>query len=332
MKHVNVALFVPHAGCPHQCSFCDQRAITGQEAFPTPDAVSAAAETALQSGRVDPASSEIAFFGGSFTALPRDKTAPLLERAALYVRRGLFHGIRLSTRPDVMNGETAAMLKEYGVTAVELGAQSMDHNVLSRNGRGHTPEDTCRAAECIHSAGMELGLQMMTGLPGDTDAGAMETARRLAALRPATMRIYPTLVLHGTQLAVWYEQRMYTPQPLDEAVVLCAELLENMEQEGIRVIRLGLHDNDSLRQNRIAGPWHPAFRELCEGELFYRAELAALAPYPAGEYRLLTAPGCLSKASGQGKRNLERLGRLGYRCRVGEDARLRGRQIVIQRM
>lgn len=332
MKHVNVALFVPHAGCPHNCSFCDQRAITGEQGFPTPLDVETAVETALRSGQVDPASSEIAFFGGSFTALPRERTRPLLERAADYVRRGLFRGIRLSTRPDAMNEETANYLKNYGVTAIELGAQSMGPEVLRRNERGHTPEDTCRAAEVIHRAGIELGLQMMTGLPGDSDQGALDTARRLAALHPATMRIYPTLVLRGTRLAAWYEQGIYTPSRLDDTVSLCARLLDDFERESIRVIRLGLHASESLQQNLLAGPWHPAFRELCEGELFYRAALDALSLHPAGEYRLLVPIGCVSKAVGQGKRNLKRLEQQGYRCRFIEDDRLSKREVMIQRM
>ena len=158
----------------------------------------------------------------------------------------------------------------------------MDDRVLIQNGRGHSPEDTRRAAALVQQAGLELGLQMMTGLPGDTDRGALESARRLAALSPATMRIYPTLVLRGTRLAKWYHEGLYRPQPLDEAVALCARLLDLFEDHGIRVIRLGLHASDSLRDHLVSGPWHPAFRELCEGEIFYHAALEQLTGHPAG--------------------------------------------------
>ena len=332
MKHVNVALFVPHAGCPHQCSFCDQRAITGLQRLPTLEDVSTAAQTALRSGRVDPKSSEIAFFGGSFTALPRETTAPLLEAAEVYVGRGLFYGIRLSTRPDAVEEDTVRYLKSHGVTAVELGAQSMDPSVLSLNGRGHTPEDTRRASALVTQAGLELGLQMMTGLPGDTSSGALRTARELAALKPAVVRIYPTLVLRGTRMASWYRDGLYAPQPLDEAVALCAGLLSYFEGRGIRVIRLGLHASDSLQDNLLAGPWHPAFRELCEGELFYRAECEALSGFAVGEYTLRVPAGCVSKAAGQRRRNLGRLETQGYRCRIREDRALSHYQVTVQRM
>ena len=146
----------------------------------------------------------------------------------------------------------------------------MDDTVLRRNRRGHTAADVERASGLIRASGLSLGLQMMVGLPGDTPAGAWKTARRLAALRPETMRIYPTIVLPGSLLASWYQEGTYRPLELGEAVELCAGLLST-QRSTVRVIRLGLHSSPELERERLAGPWHPAFRELCESFLYLRA-------------------------------------------------------------
>ena len=204
MKHANIALFVPHIGCPHRCSFCDQNAISGAECPPEPADVTAACETALQSLGSRAAEAEIAFFGGSFTAIDRGYMLRLLDAARPYVRAGKVRGIRLSTRPDAVEPEVLSLLREYGVTTIELGAQSMDDRVLELNGRGHTADQVRRAACRVREMDFSLGLQMMTGLPGDTPEGAWYTARELAALSPAEVRIYPTVVLDGTRMGEWY--------------------------------------------------------------------------------------------------------------------------------
>ena len=313
-KHSNVALFVPHAGCPHRCSFCDQRAISGHAAIPTAAEIQAACERAIATRRTHPEASEIAFFGGSFTALPAAEQEALLGAAYPFVQAGHFHGIRLSTRPDCVDEGTIKRLLRFGVTAVELGAQSMDDRVLTANFRGHTAADVERAAACIREAGLTLGLQMMTGLYGDTDEGAMDTARRLCALRPATLRIYPTQVLPGTYLARLWERGDYHPATLDEAVALCARLLDYVQRQGVRVIRLGLHADTDLQAKRLAGPYHPAFRELCEGQLYLNTALAVLkrtCPY-GGAVTLTVAPAALSKMIGQKRANLAALEAQGY--------------------
>ena len=312
---------MPHAGCPHRCSFCDQSAITGRQTMPGPADVIAAAERALETMTSEEAKgAQIAFFGGSFTAIDRSLSQPLLQAAGEYVKKGVFGGIRLSTRPDCVDKSTLTWLKGYGVTAVELGAQSMDDRVLQKNGRGHTAEDTRRASYLIKAAGMELGLQMMTGLDGDTDEGACQTARALAALSPDTMRIYPTVVLKGTALYERMQKGLFCPQGLEGAVMLCARLLTFFEGQGIPVIRLGLHDSSEVRANLAGGAFHPAFRELCEGELYRQAACKALQDRPRGAYLLRVAPGCLSKMTGQGRRNLIGLQKAGYSCRVEESA------------
>ena len=322
MKHANIALFVPHIGCPHRCSFCDQNAISGAERPPEPADVTAACETAIQSLGSRAAGAEIAFFGGSFTAIDRGYMLSLLEAAVPYVRSGAVRGIRLSTRPDAVEPETLRLLQGYGVTTIELGAQSMDNRVLVRNGRGHTAEQVRQAAERVRKMGFSLGLQMMTGLPGDTPEGAWYTARELAALSPAEMRIYPTVVLEGTRLGRWYRQGLYQPPGVEESVPLCAGLLEYLEGQGIRVIRLGLHASRSLEERLLAGAYHPAFRELCEGHLLVQRLLSqfdGMAPRPV---TVRLNPRDRSKFTGPHRKNLIRLAELGWQVTLLEDRQI----------
>ncbi len=203
MKHINAALFVPHEGCPHRCSFCNQKTISGQSKRLTKNDIDEVAAIAAK-GNYDRKNSEIAFFGGSFTAIDRDYMTYLLESAYPYVREGLFGGIRCSTRPDAIDEEILSILKKYGVTAIELGAQSMSDHVLAMNERGHTAEDVVRASSLIRENGFELGLQMMTGLYGSDNETDIRTAKQLIALKPDTARIYPTVVLEHTHLADLY--------------------------------------------------------------------------------------------------------------------------------
>lgn len=325
MKHANVALFVPNNGCPHRCSFCSQSSITGFARQPQPEDVRCAAEKALASLGSEAQNAEIAFFGGSFTAIERGTMTSLLEAAAPYVNSGAFAGIRISTRPDCVPADILEILRQYGVTTVELGAQSMDDRVLALNGRGHTSEDVVLASERIRSFGFSLGLQMMTGLMGDSDSGARRTAEKLAALRPDCVRIYPTLALRNTALGNAFLRGDYRPQTLEEAVLLCAGLLELFEEKGIPVIRLGLHASPELERDLLAGPWHPAFRELCESRRFLDKLTAEFRKTcrPAGKLRIFVNPTYISRAVGQKKENLKKLSELGYMASVCADASVR---------
>ena len=259
MKKGNISLFIPHLGCPHKCSFCNQNTITGKQTQPSADDVRAAVETALRKKNYD---YEIAFFGGSFTAIDREYMLSLLKAAYDYVKDGRVNGIRISTRPDCIDEEVLDILKKYGVTSIELGAQSMDGEVLRANFRGHTAEDVENASRLIKSYGFELGLQMMTGLYLDTNEKAIETAKRLIALSPDTIRIYPTVVLKNTYLAKLYEDELYKPQTVDDAANLCTKIVPMFEKAGIRVIRLGLHSSPELKKNMIAGAFHDSFGEI----------------------------------------------------------------------
>ena len=332
MKHANVALFVPNNGCPHACSFCNQRTITGKAAQPTPDDVVRAVEVARKSGSLRGETAEIAFFGGSFTAVERTYMLSLLEAAVPYVRDGTVSGIRISTRPDAVGEEVLSLLKEYGVTTIELGAQSMDNAVLSLNGRGHTAEQIVDASGRIRARGFTLGLQMMTGLPGDSDAGAWETARRIAELHPQCVRIYPAIVLSGTQLGESFCRGEYRPPSLEETVALCARLLDFFEDRNIPVIRLGLHASPELERDRLAGPWHPAFRELCESRrmLLKFTDFLSRANRKKGNITVRVSPRDVSAATGQNKCNLHALEALGYPAKILPDPGAERRSFQIE--
>ena len=322
-KHANVAVFVPHYGCEHDCRFCDQRTIAGVATPTTPADVTAACERALET-LSEGVTAQIAFFGGSFTAIPREAMCALLEAAQPFLRTGRFDGIRVSTRPDAVDDEVLTVLKCYGVTAVELGAQSMDDRVLKAVNRGHTASDTVHAASRIKAHGLSLGLQMMTGLPCDTDKGALATARALAALHPDTMRVYPTVVLEGTALAEDFRAGRYQPPTLEETVTLCATLLTFFEHEhGIPVIRLGLHDGEPLKNKVLAGGYHPALRELCEGQMYVNTALSVLTHMgPEAKEReivLRVHPKAVSKMIGQRKGNVAYLKAQGFSVRVQGD-------------
>ena len=267
MAHSNISIFVPHVGCQHTCSFCNQRTITGVEQIPNADDVRETCTQAL-SEVADYKSTEIAFFGGSFTAIPRDYMLELLNAAFEFVGNDKFGGIRISTRPDCIDEDILALLKAHGVTAIELGAQSMSDKVLKANERGHTSDDVIRASELIKQNGFELGLQMMTGLYQSSSADDIYTMQEIIKLKPKTVRIYPVAVLKGTKLASLYQSGEYKLVSFDEMVKLCVEMLKAFHNAEIDVIRCGLHSSETVEQDIVAGFYHPAFREICISQLF----------------------------------------------------------------
>lgn len=306
--HANIPVFVPHLGCPHRCSFCHQGAISGEGRAPAPEEVTALCRKALAELPPRFSQAEIAFFGGSFTAIPQGEMTALLEAVQPFREDPRFGGIRISTRPDAVDRETLAVLRRYGVRAIELGAQSLYHEVLEANGRGHTGEDVRRAAELIRREGFSLGLQMMTGLYKSTPELDWGTGLGLAAMEPDTVRIYPTVVLPDTQLARLYEAGIYAPPGLPETVELCARLLALFEDRGIRVIRLGLHGEPGLPERVLGGCFHPALGELCRSRLLRERIARRLEEEgPAHPPAVLVRPRLLSQALGQRRENLELL-------------------------
>ena len=316
MKHKTIPIFVPHMGCPNDCSFCNQRKITGHSETVTPQKADEIINDSLKTVPKG-ANVEIGFFGGSFTGIEKELQLQLLSVAYGYVKEGSVTSVRLSTRPDYIDAETVSMLKAYGVTTVELGAQSMDDGVLAANHRGHTSQDTVRASELIISGGLKLGLQMMTGFLEDTVKKSRETAKQIIDLTPSCVRIYPTLVLKGTYLAKLYEAGKYVPQSLEEAVVLCAGLKQMFDQNNIAVIRMGLMSSDNIRPENdvVAGPYHPAFGELVQSELnFCRLKEAV-----HQDCLIAVNPRSLSAFVGNNKANIKKMKQLGYTIKFVQD-------------
>jgi histone acetyltransferase (RNA polymerase elongator complex component) len=258
-----VPIFIPNQGCPHRCIFCEQERITSQVGQ-TVDGkhVKKILDKSIRINDFNRlANPEIAFFGGTFTRLPTGRIRELLEAVNPYIQKGLFHSIRVSTRPDALDEERLELMKSYGVLTVELGAQSMDNKVLSLSKRGHTAEDTVNAVKALRKKGFRVGIQLMPGLPGDSEKKMRSTVTEVIKLQPDMVRLYPTLVIQGTELARLYSEGRYRPMPLEKAVDVCIESCIRLEAKDIPVIRIGLMSSPSLLEKGqiVAGPWHPAF-------------------------------------------------------------------------
>lgn len=312
MRKGNISIFVPHLGCPCACSFCNQKTITGAQDSPTAQTVIDAVETALK--RKD-YKYEIAFFGGSFTAIDRQYMLQLLKPAYEYVKNSRVEGIRISTRPDCIDEQVLELLKNYGVTSIELGAQSMDDEVLSLNRRGHTALDVVNASRLIKSYGFELGLQMMTGLYGSTNEKDIDTAKKIIALSPDTIRIYPTVVLRGTYLAELYLNGNYNPPNAEESAELVSQLVPMFKNANIKIIRLGLHASADIKKNMLAGGFHDSFGELVKSKIFLN-KILALAP---ADYTVYVNERSLSKLKGNKKSNIYLLMERGYNIKIITD-------------
>ena len=311
-RPVVIPVFIPLAGCPHRCSFCNQAVITGLSLHHLSAAtVEQTVRTWQPRVRDRNRPVEIAFYGGNFLGLPTGLVQDLLTAAARFVHRGEAGGIRFSTRPDTISPATLAAIRDFPVTAIELGLQSMDDRVLERNHRGHTAGCTAAAARRIKSSGYALGLQMMTGLPGDTMQGAEQTAEAMVHLAPDAVRIYPTLVLASSPLARQFRQGDFVPMGLSETVTLVSRLLLRFISSDIPVIRMGLQAEESLSSadTVLAGPYHPALGELVYSHVFFDLAAAALARHPDRQrpVRLRVHPRHLSRMIGAGRRNQQRL-------------------------
>lgn len=268
MKRRIIPIFVPHRGCPHDCIFCNQKKITGVSTDITSSDVRNIVEEYLETIDKD-AIVEIAFFGGSFTAIDVDIQRNLLSVAKEYVDKGLVQDIRMSTRPDCINQEILDMLKEYSVSIIELGVQSLDEDVLRDSIRGHNAEQVFTSSKLIKENGINLGLQMMVGLPSDTEEKCINTAKKFIELDPYCVRIYPTLVVKETGLEDLLNRKQYHSFSLEESVDIVKKLLALFYVNNINVIRVGLQATDDIQIGKavVDGPYHPAFRELVEGAM-----------------------------------------------------------------
>ena len=303
-----IPVFVPHLGCPNDCVFCNQRKISGSSAPATAATIWQTVTLAL--GKI-PATSNIqlAFYGGSFTAIPVEEQNELLDAALPFLRDGDIESLRLSTRPDAIDSGTLTRLETYGVRTIELGAQSMCDEVLALSGRGHTVEQTVDAARQIKARGFELILQMMTGLPGDTLERTIETAKRIIALAPDGVRIYPTVIVEDTPLCRLWQKGLYREHTVEEAVDFCAKILPLFEQADIPVIRLGLNPTAELSGGAaVAGAYHPAFGELVRSHILLEKARTILSAQPHGEDVVLAVnPTDVSAMTGQKRANIAAL-------------------------
>lgn len=303
-----IPVFVPHLGCPHACVFCNQRRISGRERPATPEDVRSAIEKAAALPSHG-AKRQLAFYGGSFTAIPAAQQISLLRAAKEEMERGHIQSIRLSTRPDAISEEVLNRLEQYGVETVELGAQSMDDEVLRLSGRGHTAGDVERAARLIQARGFRLILQMMTGLPGDTPEKSLATAEKLAALKPDGVRVYPTVIVRDTALYDLWRAGRYREHTVEDAVETCARLLPVFEAAGIPVIRLGLNPTEELSSGAaVAGAYHPALGELVQSRLMLQAARRVMQDVPPhSAVTLAVGRGKTSQMVGQHRQNVAAL-------------------------
>ncbi|HTY23988.1 MAG TPA: radical SAM protein [Desulfomonilaceae bacterium] len=314
-SHRIYPVFLAHAGCPFQCVYCNQWAVTSasSHAAPAPNIVSQFLEQftpLLEAARDKHVPGELAFYGGTFTALPSEVIEEILETVTPWIHAGVFSGVRFSTRPDGISEEICSLLTTYPIETVELGVQSLVDEVLIQSRRGYSVESVERAAKLVRALGWRLGFQLMVGLPGDSPVRFLDSIGRTVQLRPDFVRIYPTVVLTGTLLAEWHRQGSYSPLSLEEALALCVPAYEAFFQAQIPIVRLGLHPDPELQKagTIIAGPFHPAFgylvrvrwwRQRVDRQFQDHHDLA-----PGRELTLRVADRSLSEVIGPGKSNI----------------------------
>ncbi len=274
-KQYIIPIFVPHLGCPNNCTFCNQKIISGQQKQITEKELIDTIEYYLKNFKEKEIEKEIAFFGGSFTGIEKSTQESLLKIAYSYKKAGIIQGIRISTRPDYIDKDKLKLLKHYGVTTIELGVQSTNDYILKKCKRGHTFKDVKNASKLIRKYRFILGHQMMVGLPESTRKDEITTAKDLAKLKPKIVRIYPVLVIKGTELEEELNKGEYEPLKLAQAVETCKDLSLFFKKQKINVIRIGLQNTDVIinpekeKSEVVAGPYHECFRQLVESAIWY---------------------------------------------------------------
>ena len=313
-KQYIIPIFVPHLGCPNDCVFCNQKSISGQKKQVTKEDVKNTIEEHLKYIKED-SQVEVAFFGGSFTGIEEEKQIELLSTAYEYIKAKKVDSIRISTRPDYINREILKRLKKYKVKTIELGVQSANDYILKRAGRGHTFEDVKKASKLIRFYGFKLGHQMMVGLPESTKLDEINTAKQLIKLKPKMVRIYPVLVIKGTQLEKEFNEGKYKALTVVQAVEICKELVKMFTKKKIDVIRIGLQPTDTITdpQNKnsevVAGPFHSAFRQLVESGMWYDVIVDKIKKLNAKvkEVEVIVNPQDVNNVVGQRRENISNL-------------------------
>jgi histone acetyltransferase (RNA polymerase elongator complex component) len=274
-----IPIFLPHGGCPHQCVFCNQVPITGSSHRAIDlEQIRSQIERFLTYIKKKRRPVQISFYGGNFLGLQASRIKPLLDLATEFVKQDQVDSIRFSTRPDTISPKSVEIIKSYPVKTVELGVQSMDDQVLVSAGRGHSAAETVLAVHLLRTHELEIGLQMMVGLPGDSEASSLITAEKIAALQPDFVRIYPTIVVKNSQLARWYQSGTYTPLTLEQAVIRVKTLFRYFNRHNIKIIRMGLQASADLEEGQtiLAGPYHPAFGHMVYSAIFFDAAIMAI--------------------------------------------------------
>ena len=328
MKTVTVPFFISHQGCPHTCVFCDQRTISGASGvLPTAEQIRNRIDLWRSTAGNRPL--EAAFFGGTFTALPEEVQAELLAPLQPFLENGTLDSVRISTRPDYIDADRVAWLSERGVRTIELGVQSMDDTVLAASGRGHLAAESAHAIRCIKSRGVTVGAQLMPGLPGDTPASSLASLEQVISAGADFLRIYPTVVLQGTELARRYATGEFIPLPLDRGVSLCKLLLQRAMQADIPVIRIGLQADCGLdAESILAGCWHPALGQLVRSQLY--ADLVCRYVSPGRRVTVYCHPARLSDVVGVRRINLLNQAGRGVQMQVVPDVALKKEELKVE--
>ena len=339
-KEYIIPIFVPHLGCPNDCTFCNQKTISGQTKEVTPKDVKETIEYYLKSFKDKNKYTEVAFFGGSFTGIEPEKQIALLEAAYEFIKEKKVNSIRISTRPDYIDKPTLKRLKKYKVKTIELGVQSTNDYILRKAKRGHSFEDVKKASKLIKRYGFTLGHQMMVGMQESTALDEMRTARDLAKLKPKIMRIYPVLVLKGTELEKEFEKGEYIPLTVNQAVERSKELCYFFADKKIKVIRVGLQTTDTISDNEkndksqiVAGPYHECFRQLVEASMNFDSIVKKIKDYPVKVKEVLieTSPGNVNNVVGYKRENIEKLKEYyDVDCKVKQNKELKDGKINIK--
>ncbi len=310
-----IPFFIPHQGCPHTCLFCNQHSITGKTSDEENSTVDEVMAQWLPRKKGEDA--QLAFYGGSFSCLPEHVQDRYLNQAAPYLENGSIDSIRISTRPDCIDDKICQRLWRGGVRTIELGIQSMDEAVLETALRGHTSEDSRRAMLCLRRYEFTMGVQLLPGLPGESWRSFSRTVDEIISYKPAMVRLYPALVIRGSGLERRYNKREYKPLSLNKAVAWSLAAKKRFEENGIRVIRIGLQHSADLEKSYIAGPHHPAMGELVESRSWFKRLRRMLSDIPQQTtIQLHVSPQDISAINGRKRANLERLETLGLLRRV----------------
>jgi len=330
-KHYTIPIFIPELACPFQCVFCNQQKITGIQLIPDDEEIRNTIKAHLSSFKEKKRRVEIGFFGGSFTGVPFEQQKHYLEIVQPFLQSGEVAAIRVSTRPDYIGEKELALLKNYGVQSIELGAQSFDDEVLKQSFRGHTARQTEVAAQAILVEGFQLGLQMMIGLPGDSLPKALKTAKRIIELGAHTTRIYPAVVIKDTAMHQWCEQGKYKPLSLEIAIEWTRQILPLFEKASVKVLRVGLHPSEGLLNGDelVAGPFHPSFKELVLTEIWGGLLKPILKAENTESILIRVPPGQINAAIGHQAKNKKMLLTKFRKVKFEEDGKLRKREFDV---